>query len=69
MLFQPFLVTKAGELRSGRGTGVGLSIAKEILSMHGGTVLVNSEPNKGCTFTIVVPFRLSDTQVFKYIEV
>ena len=63
VLFQPFLVTKAGELRNGRGTGVGLSIAKELIAIHGGTILVTSSPSKGSTFTVVVPFRMSDCKV------
>lgn len=63
VLFQPFLVTKAGELRNGRGTGVGLSIAKELVTIQGGKILVKSEPTKGSTFTVVIPVRLSDCKV------
>lgn len=37
------------------GTGLGLSITRDILAMHGGEISVESEPNKGSKFTIVLP--------------
>ncbi len=37
------------------GTGIGLSIAKEFVNMHGGTIDVESEPGNGSTFTIHIP--------------
>ncbi len=38
-----------------RGIGLGLSIVKAFVEMHGGTVSVSSELNKGSTFTIRLP--------------
>jgi DNA-binding response OmpR family regulator len=37
------------------GTGIGLSIAKEFVNMHGGTIDAESEPGNGSTFTIHIP--------------
>ncbi|MBN8877732.1 MAG: response regulator [Sphingobacteriales bacterium] len=34
------------------GTGIGLSIAKEFIKLHGGEISVESEPNKGSIFSI-----------------
>ncbi|MCH5598232.1 hybrid sensor histidine kinase/response regulator transcription factor [Niabella ginsengisoli] len=38
------------------GTGLGLSIAKGIVDMHQGFITVDSDINKGSTFTVALPF-------------
>ncbi len=37
------------------GTGLGLSIVAQIVSFHGGRIMVDSEPDKGTTFTVYLP--------------
>ncbi|MEW6238958.1 MAG: HAMP domain-containing sensor histidine kinase [Candidatus Omnitrophota bacterium] len=37
------------------GSGLGLSIAKELTQMHGGSLAVKSEPGKGSVFTLALP--------------
>ncbi len=37
------------------GTGLGLAIARETIRSHGGTIELESEPNKGSTFIVSVP--------------
>ncbi len=37
------------------GTGIGLSIVKELVEMHHGTILVNSKPGEGTSFSIQIP--------------
>ncbi|MDB5186813.1 MAG: Sensor histidine kinase ResE [Candidatus Saccharibacteria bacterium] len=39
------------------GTGIGLYWAKKIITMHGGTIDVTSEHNKGTTFSIYLPYK------------
>ena len=53
-LFQKFYRAKASEGKVG-GAGLGLSICKEIVSGHGGTIEVKSKYGKGATFIIHIP--------------
>jgi signal transduction histidine kinase len=50
-IFDPFFTTKP----EGVGTGLGLSICYGIARDHGGRITVESEPDKGATFTVVIP--------------
>lgn len=40
-----------------QGSGLGLSIVKEIIRSHGGHISVESEPGNGCTFTFSIPME------------
>jgi PAS domain S-box-containing protein len=50
-IFDPFFTTKD----IGKGTGLGLSIAYGIIKEHGGTISVESKPEKGTKFIVVLP--------------
>lgn len=39
------------------GTGIGLSIVQKIIDMHKGSIIARSQPGKGATFTITLPFE------------
>lgn len=43
--------------RQQEGSGLGLSIVKHVIRAHRGKILVDSEPGKGSTFTLVLPIR------------
>lgn len=54
-IFERFYRVDPGRSRKDGGTGLGLAIVRNILSAHGGTVSVTSEPGKGSTFSLFIP--------------
>jgi PAS domain S-box-containing protein len=53
-VFQPFFTTKP----PGKGTGLGLSIALNIAKEHGGSIDLNSEPQKGTEVLVRLPIYI-----------
>ncbi len=54
-IFQKFYRTKKAEESGEAGTGIGLSIVKQIVEQHGGAIQVVSQPGAGSCFTLVLP--------------
>jgi len=52
-IFDPFFTTKD----VGEGTGLGLSISYSIIKNHNGTIKVESDENKGSSFSILLPLN------------
>ena len=57
-LFQSFVQIDSSLSRQYAGTGLGLALVKRIVEMHGGTVSVQSQVNRGSCFTICLPLEL-----------
>jgi signal transduction histidine kinase len=62
-IFEPFFTEmdvarhSSGQFQFGRrGLGLGLSLVRAFVGMHGGTVDVASTPGRGTTFTLTLPF-------------
>lgn len=55
-MFRPFTQEEREGMLAVQGTGLGLSITKAIVDRMGGSILVNSHPEEGTTFQIVVSF-------------
>ncbi len=58
-LFYPYYRVPADRRRR-PGLGLGLSIAKQLVELHGGTIWVDSEPEKGSTFSFSLPINSKD---------
>ena len=57
-LFSPFQRTRARALSEEPGAGLGLSIAKRIVDLHGGRIWLKSEVGKGTTFYVCLPIQI-----------
>jgi PAS domain S-box-containing protein len=54
-IFERFYQVDSSPGRRYEGTGIGLSIARDILRLHGGSIGVRSEVGKGSVFTVTLP--------------
>ena len=54
-IFEKFYRGKDASHFSTTGTGLGLTIVKQIVEAHGGEIQVESEPGKGSRFTVTIP--------------
>jgi signal transduction histidine kinase len=54
-VFDPFFTTRSG------GTGLGLPIAHQIVTQHGGRMELRKNPEKGMTFSVKLPLQTKET--------
>jgi signal transduction histidine kinase len=55
-VFDSFYQVDASDTRTYGGIGLGLSLARQFVEMHGGRIWVESESGRGAKFTIVIPY-------------
>ncbi len=58
-LFNMFQQVDTGNTRQYSGTGLGLAISKQLVELHGGSIMVESEYGKGSTFTFLLPIEVT----------
>ncbi|MDP4090315.1 MAG: PAS domain-containing sensor histidine kinase [Bacillota bacterium] len=54
-IFDRFKQVDKSLSRNAEGTGIGLSLVKAIVELHGGRISVESEPGRGSRFTVMLP--------------
>ena len=63
-IFEPFERERTSTVSKTQGTGLGMSITKNLVDMMGGGITVDSEEGVGTTYTIIIPMEIC-TDVFK----
>jgi signal transduction histidine kinase len=58
-IFEPFYTTKSPDTEGHGGTGLGLSVCRQIIEQHQGRIRVESLVGKGSAFTVKLPQHLS----------
>ncbi|WP_034384302.1 SpoIIE family protein phosphatase [Herbidospora cretacea] len=65
-LFERFHQVPGGRARSAEGSGIGLSLVRELVELLQGSIDVTSEPGVGSVFTVTIPVEPADGAVEPY---
>ncbi len=68
-VFDRFYQVDASQTREQEGSGLGLALVKELVELHHGTIQVESEVEKGTTFTVRIPLGRNHLKDDEIVEV
>jgi len=67
-IFNRFYQVDSSETREHEGTGIGLSLTKELIELHKGAIAVESQEGKGSVFTVSLPLGKSHLKPEEIVE-
>jgi len=62
IIFERFRQVDMSLNRKSEGSGIGLSLVKSLVELHGGRIWIESEPDQGSSFIFELPVRLLETE-------
>ena len=65
-VFEPFEQGSKGKMN--KGVGLGLSLVRDIVKLHGGEVSLESAVGKGTTVTLLIPNEVKENALEEYIK-